>query len=70
MAMVVMISNYLAILDTLIYSKPDSCLFDSSASHNFLFCGWCKINEFYFDTGELFSVHLADGQDVPAIKKI
>ena len=68
-AMVVMLNNQLLSLKTVINDNPATCLLDSGATHNFLSADWYKANGLKFDSTEHFSVYLAFGQEVTAVRK-
>ena len=66
----VMLSNQLLSLELMINDSSATCLLDSGASHNFLSLDWCQANGLRWDSAEQFGVHLADGQEVPAVGKV
>ena len=63
-------NNQLLSFKTVINDSPAICFLDSGATHNFLSADWCKANSLKVDSNELFSVHLADGQEVSAVGKV
>ena len=68
--MVVVLDESLINLRTLVAGKSTDCLLDSGASHNFLSVEWCKENSIEYESGDWFSVRLADGQEVPVVAKL
>ena len=69
-AMVVMLSNQLLSLKTIINDIPATCLLDSGATHNFLSADWCQANDLKFDSIEYFSIHLPDRKEVSPVGKV